>query len=198
MNIEAPDTDDCLEVETALQAMMPEVMSSSLMDKLSIAMVDAGVVEKRSSIFGTISQNSSKQVSRGSRSFVGWAAALALLGGVSAFFMTESPSVGTNSVAVSSAESSGVDSSLMDSGLRHDVAQSGLKGGALVSYDGVLGADNVDEPVDQKTLWLNDFSPHKYIKVDYTKTYEGQDKSGNSVEFSLPNSRYILVPTEAY
>ena len=210
MNTDFSDDASCQEIEMMLKQLKPLAPSEELINKWSLAMATAphsASSEKRERQSSLLS-GMTREEKKSKRTIYAFAAALALLGGATAFLLTENPghdaglaTLGATSSAVAKHDIKNLSFSPQQmSADTYDSTKNSVDSpAAFVSYyDGEQNPQEVETPLGQKTLWLNQNSPHKYIKLDYTKVYQGEDKEGRSVEFSLPASRFILVPDEAY
>lgn len=185
-------------IEMRLKALSPAPLSDSLMNRLCSAIDEASAnplkivrfpkEPAKKTPFFPFSSKTAKW---------SWAAAIALLGAATALLMT-----GNNGEAqrlASSGDARPETPRLLDNTRQDTNASQNLASG-LVSYDDEYAVypEASSSPADQKTLWLNNESPHLYLKVNAKKTLKGKDKNGNPVEVTVPESRYLLVPVEAY
>lgn len=195
MNTEMPNPENPDPLEDILKSMRPTRLSDDFLNRLNSAMLDAG---SQPLPMMTLDDTSVKQ--RKSSSFMShkwnWAAALAVLGGACAFFVTEGTKPTQSLTHLPTATTlPGLSAQAQDKASSHS-------GNIIpVAYDGadaINGTEMGITPVNQRTLWLDNESPHKYIKVNYTKTVQCKDKEGRDVEVTFPATRFILVPDEAY
>lgn len=207
MNSDMPSDDDesFAEIEEMLMAMEPVALSDDLLTRLANAMDEAAVARPVNVITmdeirrGTqvLQAAETKTASRPRRNLRwAWAAAVAFMGACTAFFVTHNPNNAEQIIASEANYSEATDNdAYMDTTIA-PYGSSFSNSSVAVAYDGLHPAE--ESPLKEKTLWYNSDSPHKYIQVNYTKIYQGQDKDGRPIEISVPATRYILVPDEAY
>lgn len=192
------DDDSFADIEAMLSQMTPAPLSDSLLSKLAQAMDDAAVSPPENVISmddlrkGTqMLQPAEKKNSRFSMKW-GWAAAVAILGACSALLFPSSNNTDNSYMA-----GSHTNTYVEQDATRTDSAVGTANNNAVaVAYDGLQPSQ--ESPLNEKTLWLNSDSPHKCIKVNYTKIYKGKDAEGRTIEFSVPATRVFVVPDESY
>lgn len=194
MNTETSNSETPDPLEDLLKSMRPTRLSDDFLSRLNSAMLEAG-----SQPLSVMTLDDTPVKQKKSNPFMshkwGWAAALAILGSVSALLVTEGPKPTQNFAQAQPSPLPGISS------LAQDKASSHSGNIVPVAYDGadaINGAEMGIAPVNQRTLWLDNESPHKYIKVNYTKTVQCKDKEGRDVEVTFPATRFLLVPDEAY
>lgn len=194
MNTEMPNSEAPDPLEDLLKSMRPTRLSDDLLSRLNSAMLEAG-----SQPLSVMTLDDTPVKQKKSNPFMsykwGWAAALAILGSVSALLVTEGPKPTQNIAQTPTSAQPGISAQAQDKA-------SSYSGNIVpVAYDGADAMNGTEmgiSPVNQRTLWLDNESPHKYIKVNYTKTVQCKDKEGRDVEVTFPATRFLLVPDEAY
>ena len=192
MNTEMPESETPDPLENILKSMRPSPISDDLLNRLSAAMNEAAA-QPANIISMEVAREKIRQKSPFLMQKWSWAAALAVLGAASAFILTDNPASNTGLAQHSTAPR--VDNTVNDSastraGNSIPVAYDGI--GSPASYTGPA------QPLNQRTIWLNNESPHKYIQVNYTKNCPVKDKDGRVIEIPVPATRYILIPDEVY
>lgn len=189
MNMETPDSETPDPLEELLKSMRPARLSDDFLNRLNAAMVTAASQPEN-----TLTLETYPREERSRSRFVthkwSWAAVLAVLGAASAFLLTENPSPNPGLVQTGSST---------DNIVTYDSPRSASSENLFpVAYDG-LGASSAmpKESTNQRSVWIKE-SPHKFIQSNYTKTFQGKDSSGRTIEITIPATRYIVVPDQAY
>lgn len=189
MNMETPDSEKPDPLEELLKSMRPARLSDDFLNRLNTAMVEAASQPENVLTLETYPRQTSARSPFIAHKW-GWAAALAVLGAASAFLLTENPAPNPGL-----ARSSSMD----DNTVNYDSPRSnGAENLFPVAYDGFGASSSMPKKsLNQRPVWIKD-SPHKFIQSNYTKTIQGKDSAGRTIEITIPATRYIVVPDEAY
>lgn len=190
MNMETPDSETPDPLEKLLKSMRPARLSDDFLNRLNTAMVESASQPENVLTLETYPRKTSAKSPFVAHKW-GWAAALAVLGAASALLLTENPE---SNPGLAHSDST------PDNPVTYDSPRpNGTENLFPVAYDGFGSSANTmpKKSINQRPVWIKE-SPHKFIQSNYTKTIQGKDSAGRTIEITIPATRYIVVPDEAY
>lgn len=164
------------QLETKLSNIQPACLQPTLLDRLETMASKAGF-PKKSPVLEFPGNKSVSQPRR--RSGLAVAAAVALLGAISALMLDPGPApLGASSEA--------------------DPTPAPSLGPALPEIRPTQFSRDLSNAIDAGIVWKDDSQPHRVLKVVYTDRMTVEHEDGSSYEVETPRVEYILVPTESH